>query len=90
MTNCFPISQIISLKLPGVDFDTQLLKINFFLLDGQPYLHKTKLFKISPYVSNDFILHTLLIQSVLTAANFAKAAVTTFELCCIVLINNQM
>ena len=43
-----------------------------------------------PYVSNDFILHTLLIKTVLTAANFAKAAVTTFDLYCIVLINNHM
>ena len=41
----------------------------------------------SPYVSNDFILHTLLIQTVLTAADFAKAAATTFDLYCIVLIN---
>ena len=46
--------------------------------------------KQSPYVSNDFILHTLLIQTVLTAADFAQAAVTTFDLYCIVLINNQM
>ena len=45
--------------------------------------------KQSPYVSNDFILHTLLIQTALTA-DFAKAAVTTFDLYCIVLINNQM
>ena len=27
--------------------------------------------KESPYVNNDFILHTLLIQTVLTAADFA-------------------
>ena len=33
----------------------------------------------SLYVSNDFILHILLIQTVLTAADFAKAAVTTFD-----------
>ena len=46
--------------------------------------------KQSPYVSNDFKLHALLIQTVLTAAEFAKAAVTTFYLYCIVLINNQM
>ena len=46
--------------------------------------------KQSPCVSNDFILHTLLIQTVLTAADFAKAAATTFDLYCIVLINNCM
>ena len=46
--------------------------------------------KKSPYVSNDFILHTLLIQTVLTAADFAKAAAATFDLYCNVLINNQM
>ena len=39
--------------------------------------------KESLYVSNDFILHTLLIQTVLIAADFAKAAVTTFDLYCI-------
>ena len=44
----------------------------------------------SPYVSNDFILHTLLIQTVLTATDFAKDVVTTFDLYSIVLINNQM
>ena len=32
----------------------------------------------------------LLIQTDLTAADFAKAAVTTFDLYCIVLIYNQM
>ena len=36
--------------------------------------------KQSPYVSNDFILQTLLIQTVLTAADFAKTAVTTFDI----------
>ena len=46
--------------------------------------------KQSQYVSNDFILQTLLTQTVLTAADFAKTAVTTFDLYCIVLINNQM
>ena len=51
---------------------------------------KLKYVKISPYVTNDFILRTLLIQTVLTTADFAKAAVTTFDLYCIVLINNQM
>ena len=35
-------------------------------------------------------MHTLLIQTVLTAADFAKAAVPTFDLYCIVLINSQM
>ena len=38
--------------------------------------------KQSPYVSNDFILHTFFIQTVLTTADF--------DLYCIVLINNQM
>ena len=51
---------------------------------------KLNYIKESLYVSNDFILHTLLIQTVLIAADFAKAAVTTFDLYCIVLINNQM
>ena len=50
---------------------------------------KLNYIKESLYVSNDFILHTLLIQTVLIAADFAKAAVTTFDLYCIVLINNQ-
>ena len=51
---------------------------------------KLNCIKQSPYVNNDFILHTLLIQTVLTAANFAKAVVTTFGLYYIVLFNNQM
>ena len=51
---------------------------------------KLNYIKESLYVSNDFIVHTLLIQTVLTAADFAKAAVTTFDLYCIVLINSQM
>ena len=51
---------------------------------------KLNYIKESLYVSNDFILHTLLIQTVLIAADFAKAEVTTFDLYCIVLINNQM
>ena len=87
-TNCILTSQIISLKLSEVDYDTQLLKINCFLLDGQPYLHKTKLCKTVSICKQWFILHTLLIQIVLTAADFAKAAATTFDLYCIVLINN--
>ena len=37
-----------------------------------------------PYESHDFKLHILLIQTVLTAAGFAKAALTTYDLYCIV------
>ena len=51
---------------------------------------KLNYIKESLYVSNDFILHTLLIQTVLIAADFTKAAVTIFYLYCIVLINNQI
>ena len=51
---------------------------------------KLNYIKESLYVSNDFILHTLLIQTVLLAADFAKVAVTTFDFYCIVLINNQI
>ena len=35
------------------------------------------------------MLRTLLIQTVLTTSDLVKAAVTTFDLYCIMLINNQ-
>ena len=50
---------------------------------------KLKYVKKSPYVRNDFVLRTLLVQTVLTTAAFVKAAVTSFDFYGIVLINNK-